>query len=397
MQKEKKIVSDTEQEYPFISFVDCEDLSNKLKLLNYEDEFLKDLKIKPIHKFYFVVAKNPGEQFYLFSLLAAWLVRKVGKEFVQPQEYDDPNETINKILEAVKENGLNVDFSASKLKQGFGEQVVNILDNLATAALKHKNFKWDSPKAPEETEEEVDVMEDESEINLDRVEEEMIAAYSDDSDEENIFRLDDLKPRKREITASELKSNIDEESWRIEVERVLPQLKVTIKNDSRDWRAHFEQMKNHKNNIELTLNPTKTHLEKLHKDISSTLDKVGSREKYLNRELEDTLQQYRLLQDQLSQVRDKYKSVSSGVADRNRELSKLTDRLETVKQQMEERGSSMTDGTPLVNIKKSVAKIRQEIIDIDVRIGVLECILLQTKIRDEKQLENEFGQSISIF
>lgn len=53
-------------------------------------------------------------------------------------------------------------------------------------------------------------MEDESEINLDRVEEEMIAAYSDDSDEENIFRLDDLKPRKREITASELKSNIDE-------------------------------------------------------------------------------------------------------------------------------------------------------------------------------------------
>lgn len=50
MQKEKKIVSDTEQEYPFISFVDCEDLLNKLKLLNYEDEFLKDLKIKPIHK-----------------------------------------------------------------------------------------------------------------------------------------------------------------------------------------------------------------------------------------------------------------------------------------------------------------------------------------------------------
>lgn len=126
---------------------------------------------------------------------------------------------------------------------------------------------------------------------------------------------------------------------------MLPQLKVTIKNDSRDWRAHFEQMKNHRNNIELTLNPTKTHLEKLHKDISSTLDKVGSREKYLNRELEDTLQQYRLLQDQLSQVRDKYKSVSSGVADRNRELSKLTDRLETVKQQMEERGSSMTDGS----------------------------------------------------
>lgn len=33
----------------------------------------------------------------------------------------------------------------------------------------------------------------------------------------------------------------------------------------------------------------------------------------------------------------------------------------------------------------------------DVRIGVLECILLQTKIRDEKMIENEFGQQISVF
>lgn len=52
---------------------------------------------------------------------------------------------------------------------------------------------------------------------------------------------------------------------------------------------------------------------------------------------------------------------------------------------------------PLVNIKKSVAKIKTEIVDMDVRIGVLECILLQTKIRDEKMIENEFGQQISVF
>lgn len=55
-------------------------------------------------RYYFVVAKNPGEQFYLFSLLAAWLIRKSGKQFEQPQEFDDPNDTIQKIIEAVKEN-----------------------------------------------------------------------------------------------------------------------------------------------------------------------------------------------------------------------------------------------------------------------------------------------------
>lgn len=52
---------------------------------------------------------------------------------------------------------------------------------------------------------------------------------------------------------------------------------------------------------------------------------------------------------------------------------------------------------PLVNIKKQISKVKAEIIDMDVRIGILECILLQTKIRDEKNLESEFGQTISVF
>ncbi|XP_074038056.1 intraflagellar transport 57 [Leptinotarsa decemlineata] len=394
---EQKIISEKEQQSSFVAFAQMEDLLDKLKLLNYESEFLRDLKIKPIHKYYFVVIKNPGEQFYLFSLLAAWLARKSGKNFPQPQEFDDPNETIEKILKQVKDNGMAVDFPPSKLKQGVGEQVVQVLDNLANLAIKHNNILLKKPKPPEEKEEETEVFQDESEINLDRVEEEMMAAYSDDSDEENIFRLDDLKPIKREIQATELKPNIDEEAWKLEVERVLPQLKVTIKNDNRDWRSHLEQMKIYKSSIDECLGPTKSQLERLHKEISGTLDKIGNREKYFNRELEGVLEQYRSLQDQLSKLKDSYKNVSSGVAERNRELYKLTDRLETVKQQMEERGSSMTDGTPLVNIKKAVAKVKAEITEMDVRIGVLECVLLQMKISEEKQIENEFGQSISVF
>ncbi|XP_050502423.1 intraflagellar transport protein 57 homolog [Diabrotica virgifera virgifera] len=397
MRNETRILSDKDQEVSFSSYVQMDDLLDKLKLLNYESEFLSGLKIKPIHKYYFIVTKNPGEQFYLFSLLAAWLIRKNGKPFENPQEFDDPNETIDRIINEVKQNGMTVDFSPNKLKQGVGEYVVAILDYLTNIALTKNNIILKRPKPPEEKEEEAEVLDDESEINLDRIEEEMIAAYSDDSDEENIFRLDELKPTKKEIQVTELKSNVDEETWKLEVERVLPMLKVTVKNDSRDWRSHLEQMKQHQSTIDNTFGTAKGQLEKLHKEITSTLDKVNNREKYFNRELESVLEEYRSLQDQLSKLKDAYKNVSTGVAERNRELHKLTEKLETVKQQMEERGSSMTDGTPLVNIKKSVAKVKSEIIDMDVRIGVLECVLLQTKLREEKQIENEFGQSISVF
>lgn len=124
-------------------------------------------------------------------------------------------------------------------------------------------------------------------------------------------------------------------------------MRVTVKNDNRDWRSHLEQMRQHQSTIDINFGTAKGQLEKLHKDISSTLDKVSNREKYFNRELETILEEYRSLQDQLSKLKDNYKNVSTGVAERNRELYKLTEKLETVKHQMEERGSSMTDGSKL--------------------------------------------------
>lgn len=50
--------------------------------------------------------KNPGEQFYLFSSLAAWLIQKSGRFIEAPQEYDDPNLTITNILDILRENVL---------------------------------------------------------------------------------------------------------------------------------------------------------------------------------------------------------------------------------------------------------------------------------------------------
>ena len=49
------------------------------------------------------MATNPGEQFYLFTSLSAWLINKAGGHMEQPQEYDDPNSTIASILDFVRQ------------------------------------------------------------------------------------------------------------------------------------------------------------------------------------------------------------------------------------------------------------------------------------------------------
>lgn len=63
--------------------------------------------------------------------------------------------------------------------------------------------------------------------------------------------------------------------------------------------------------IEEALTTTKVHLDKLHADIGRTLEKISSREKYLNSQLEGPLSEYRRLSDGLAAAKEQYKQVTT--------------------------------------------------------------------------------------
>lgn len=383
----------------FVINVRMEDLLEKLKLLNYDAEFVQELRIKPINKHYFVIPTNPGEQFYTFTCLAAWLIRKAGKNFEMPQESDDPNSTIASILDFLREINVPVEFPPNKLKQGIGEHAVYVLDNLADNALKMQKFQWKKVNIPpDEPTPEPDIEDDDAELILEKVEEEMMAEYDDD-DDQDILHIDDItKLYGQNMSETQkpdniLQSNTNRDEWQLELEKVLPRLKVTIRTDSRDWRAHLEQMKQLRANIATDLSGTKASLNKIYSNIGNTLDKIKTRETYLNKQLEPSLTEYRSLQERLSKVKEQYRDVSGGVTERTRVLNKLMEELEHVKREMDERGSSMTDGTPLINIKKTITKMKNEISEMNIRIGVLEYSLMCARVRDRTQLREDMNST----
>ncbi len=51
----------------------------------------------------------------------------------------------------------------------------------------------------------------------------------------------------------------------------------------------MEQMHQHKEGIETSLTETKSYLDKLYDEITRTLEKIASREKYINSQLEHHL------------------------------------------------------------------------------------------------------------
>ncbi|CAG5136773.1 unnamed protein product [Candidula unifasciata] len=307
----------------YMPFVIMEELLDKLRLLDYDRDFARKMNLKPINRHYFAVQTNPGEQFYMFTSLAAWLLRKSGRHFEQPQEYDDPNATISSILEEVRKYGHPVDFPPSKLKQGWGEHCIYVLDRLADEAFKSTNFSWRRPQYPEEEMEEENIVEDDSELTLNEIEKTAAIGTSDfeDADEdEPILDLEGLKKFNQNKQTFEshkpeeiLESTTDAAGWKLEVERVMPQLRVTIRTDNKDWRVHLEQMHQHNDGIETSLNESKIHLDKLQDEISHTLEKISSREKYINSQLEHLLVNFRHAQDALAETKEKYRQASGGV------------------------------------------------------------------------------------
>ncbi|XP_031591150.1 intraflagellar transport protein 57 homolog [Oreochromis aureus] len=375
-----------------------ESLLEKLNVLNYEEEVLSKHNMKNLSRHYFVsspyLASNPGEQFYMFTIIAAWLINVAGRPFTEPQEYDEPNATVSNILAELRAFGVKVDFPPSKLKSGSGEYVCFVLDRLAEEALRRRGFTFRKTNYPSENTEEESVVEDDAELTLSKVEEELID--EGDEEEENVMDLEALKLRSTHTEAEMsskpdeiLESTVDATEWNLEVERVLPQLKVTIRTDNKDWRVHVDQMHQHREGIQSSLKEAKSHLDKLQEDIGKTLEKVSSREKYINNQLENLIQEYRSAQAKLSKARERYQQASGGVTERTRVLAEISEELEKVKQEMEEKGSSMSDGAPVVKIKQSLTKLKQEIIQMDVRIGVVEHTLLQAKLKEKSNMTRD--------
>uniref|UniRef100_A0A0K0ESW1 Col_cuticle_N domain-containing protein n=1 Tax=Strongyloides stercoralis TaxID=6248 RepID=A0A0K0ESW1_STRER len=375
-----------------------EELLDKLKILQYENEFVKkDSSFKRIHKYYFVKSTNTGEQFYLFTNLAAWLIQKGGENnFEMPQEFDDPNITLGRILSHIKMLGITETFLLTKLKSGSGEMVIQLLDLLSDFALTKQSFNWSVIQKPIEDPETEDVDIDDAELVAEQFESDMedgMMALENDDDAIYID-LDATTILNNEITENSTieepeiqgikKSEINIEAWKEEVERVLPQLKITFRSDATDWRMRLEQMEKYFSSVTQNIEKIKPLLNKVSSNVSIDMERIDNREKHINSQVESILLAYRQTQDRLSEGIQHYKESSTGLTQRSNILSQLTEEIDQLKQQVEEQGSKNTDGAPMIRIKQAIAKLENDIITLNIQIAVIEQQIIMNDMSERK-------------
>ncbi|CAD5208097.1 unnamed protein product [Bursaphelenchus xylophilus] len=357
----------------------CEELADKLKLLDYEKELLPKVdgfKIIPRH--YFAQSTNVGEQFFLFAELVAWLMRKAQwKDVNIPSSNDDPNTVANLIQEALKVKGIEGNYATQKLKSGSGRQCVEILLALAEAALAANSFQFERmvPIETKDDNEEADQQKEEEVMSETDEEEAAIA-----EDEDDVAEITEARPleiqedmfQSHEPLQQILHSTTSSNTIKAELDRVLPQLRVTVRASDKHWKMHAEQLAQLQRNLNAYYESVRPFLAQLSGDLKQSVEKISSREKHLNEHLMGVLQEYRAARNSYAENLEKYKEASVGLDQRQQTLQQIGDEIEQIKMQIERQGAENLNGASLVKIQNSITKIERKILEMNVQIAVVE-------------------------
>lgn len=87
-----------------------------------------------------------------------------------------------------------------------------------------------------------------------------------------------------------LESSVDPIKWKTELERVSSRLKAPQSIGGKEWREHIEQTHRNEETIQKVFSETKGQLQAMADDVSSALERLTSKEKYINHQF-DTLRQ----------------------------------------------------------------------------------------------------------
>ncbi|OAF70694.1 Intraflagellar transport protein 57 [Intoshia linei] len=378
-------------------FVTMNDIFNKLKVLQVDELFLKVYGLKPFDRHYFALNLNPGEQFYIFVSLSYWILKMCGKVTEIPQESDDPNATISEMLNHLKDMNYIPEFAPSKLKKGYGDEVIWVIDRLTDEALRHNQILLKQPLYPEETlGNDVIIMEKSQNMSISTLEQRNSEENEFSSSEngsglavEEMNSYDSSKKQKvgfKEIGNDNISQDSGEKNetnashWKLEVERLIPQLKLK-KTATQNWKYQHSSV-----NLESDMDQIKDMTKILHKvksEINVQLDKTNSREKHMNLQLEGIIKDFKKIKDTMQRKNIIHEDTKKILTTKKKYLLKISDELEAIKKEMEERGSSMTDGAPLSRIKQSIKSLKAEIINLNIQSGVLSHIVLQARINDK--------------
>lgn len=311
-----------------------EEIIDKLKLLEYESQFLKKKINKPLSRTFFALKSSTGDQFVYFGTLSIWLLNLCGSSI--QSKLEDPNSTSQNILLEMKNLGIDSNIPPNKLLQGYGEYVCIVLIRLINKALEKKklSFKKVKEEGKKTQVEETNIIELEDEDLADNINKEI--DFGDNILASNLKNQKSTNVKQNEVEDEEeddtkiYVSDIPKADWLREVDRVASKLKLEYDEignfNSTEWRAHVEKIKINDSNLSKNIPESRAVLESLSEDIEKILEIINRKESMISKSYSEVLSEYKGKQKETSTQMEEFNNLKSKVDRMVKDYEELEDK-----------------------------------------------------------------------
>lgn len=169
----------------------------------------------------------------------------------------------------------------------------------------------------------------------------------------------------------------EEKEWILECQRVRSKLEERVTADHKEWRQHIERAKNLSDNLKKHAPSAKKNLERLSDKIGNQLERILSRENQINKAMTDFGEEFKIKNEKNKEINETVTSITSRIKDSSEEYQRLAEKYEKLKVRLDDYENTATNDEPLIKLKKACADLKGEIKTMDVRIGVLNHIVLK--------------------
>eukprot|EP00762_Andalucia_godoyi_P007888 ANDGO_01247.mRNA.1 Intraflagellar transport protein 57 len=380
------------------------------------------------HQLAFASSASGTGSFVAFGTAAAWLLTQLGAGTTAPSAFDDPSGTASEILASCRTVGIIGDFAPAKLRPGCGPAVVALLNALVDRCLfaagfavgrivhrdassnnnngstnLHNNNTSEGENGGGNGEDGEDVESDGEDIGdvpddaWDSGDEGpgpgsggMTTSTGSSSGATTTHGAG--APTTVAGGLSAMEGGVDVEAWKLELERVGPQLKLkasstvggsggsTATLSHRDWRSHVEALSRSLSELSTTTQPTiSKQLARVSDECARHLDKIARREKSIHGNCDLLASEFRAAQTDLLAAQSQVAHAQALAAARTQMLADVGDELQAMKHTMEKKGAEMTNTGPLVAIKDAIRDVRKDLAATEFQMGVLRTTVIQNE------------------
>ncbi|GKT36917.1 Intra-flagellar transport protein 57 like protein [Aduncisulcus paluster] len=413
----------------------------KLQMLGYETDFIQRFELPQITPSYFLTpAAQSGEQLHYFASLCCWLFQLLGNPDVSaPGRFDDPSAMVADIIVELDNLNLNSDeIQQSKLKPGYGDVVIKVLEILADAAIKSHEIR---PTRPDWSEMEEDRGEDSGEDIEDEISEfdeiddfstqqphqigqksgDLSAASSSSlplplsmstardgdisSEIHRVFdEIDDFSTQQPHqigqksgdlsaASSSSLPLPLSMSTARdgdisSEIHRVVSNLRVRITSHTDNWEEKTTILQEAQVTATSPMQDVLPPITSLSSELTMQLEKVSTREQHLNSTSSDLISSLRDTRKKNATVHTQREEAIKKVSDLRKQTSEVQDEVDDVKAQIEKVGTIMRDAKPLVEAKAALSSLKKEIQEMDMKLAYARSGVLTAALHKQQGLNS---------